>query len=550
MDITFDAINILIIFAAVGSLIYGWLVYTRRKDSESNILFFLLTVAVAAWGVAMVFYRSVEIPGLSVPLARMLYATAAAIPVLFFLFASVFPSAQRRLPHTAFFGALGMLGVMWCIALFPNVLIQDVLHRQGEEAFIVFSQGLHVAYALFIVSFFLLGYFQLIRTYLSSDVLVKTQVFYIFIGTLVPTSLSLITNLLLPLYGIFDWNWFGQISTVIMSSLITYGIFKHRIFNVRIIFTEVLIFFVWLISFLRIVFAETTAAVIFNTLAFGALVFIGYLLIRSVTREVESREKLEQLATELQSANSRLRELDRQKSEFLSIATHQLRGPLAGIRGHLSLIIDGSYGSVPKEILDVVKKIFNSSGVLAQTINDFLNVSRIEQGRMQYDMETIDCNKLIARIVEDLQPVAQERRLSLTQETTCTDCHIYADKAKLQHIFTNLIDNAIKYTEHGWVTVALTDAPTENMLRVTISDSGIGIDAQEIQGLFEKFVRARGASGINIHGTGLGLYVARQMVVAHHGNIWAESDGKGKGSRFIVELPKKPATDSVKPTAS
>ncbi len=539
MDIAFDAINILIIFASIGSLIYGWLVYSRHHGSYSNILFFLLTISVALWGFFMVLYRSTDDIAATIVFARLLYAAAAAIPILFFLFASVFPAERRKLSALVRFGAPSVLVIMLAVALLPDALIRDVLLRAPDEPFIVFNHGMHLAYALFIVSFFLLGYVQLIRTYLREQRIIRTQVIYIFLGTLVPTSLSLITNLLLPIYGIFDWNWFGQISTVIMSSLITYGIFKHRIFNVRIIVTEVLIFFVWLTAFLRIVFAETTAAVIFNTIAFSILVIIGYWLVRSVTREVETREKLEELTVKLRSTNARLRELDRQKSEFLSIATHQLRGPLAAIRGHLSLILEGNYGAVSDKTHEVVSQMYRTSGLMAQTITDFLNVSRIEQGRMQYEKTVFDCRELTAEIVDELAASATAKGLSLTlqEHKDARPAYVYADYPKIRHIVFNLVDNAIKYTPEGWVHISVMRTDARRTVRIIVADTGIGISAQELPGLFEKFVRARKASGININGTGLGLYVAREMVRAHDGRIWAESEGEGKGSRFVVELP-------------
>ncbi|PCI30118.1 hypothetical protein COB52_01795, partial [Candidatus Kaiserbacteria bacterium] len=214
---------------------------------------------------------------------------------------------------------------------------------------------------------------------------------------------------------------------------------------------------------------------------------------------------------------------------------HQLRGPLAGIRGHLSLVIDGSYGEISKKAHEIIGKVFESSGLLTKTINDFLDVSRIEQGSMQYDRKKFEAQELVKDVVEELQPIASGRGLELTFENKCEgSCLIYADYAKIRHIFFNLIDNAIKYTEKGWVKVKVLPG---NGVRIEVKDSGVGIAANEIHGLFEKFVRARDASGINVNGTGLGLYVARQMVEAHKGKIWVESEGKGKGSTFIVEIP-------------
>lgn len=537
MILEFDIINILIALSTVANLLYGFLVYKRTQGSTSNSLFFLLAIAVSAWGISMIVFRSADSVLPALVAARWLYAAAAAIPTFFLLFALLYPQKKYTLRHRTTALVLIPYTFITLLVFLPNAFIQSVVINATGEHSIIFDQNLHVLYAFFVAGVFSTGYIALIRTYLKQKGLVRMQIVYILFGAMVPTLVGLFTNLILPIYGYFQWNWMGQISIAATTGLITYGILRHRIFNIRVIATELLIFVVWVIAFLRIVLSKDTAAVVFNTVAFGALILVGYWLIKSVTREVETREKLEKITHKLQETNDRLKELDRQKSEFLSIATHQLRGPLAGIRGHLSLIIDGSYGSIPERARDVITRVFTSSGLLAQTINDFLDVSRIEQGRMKYEMRDFDCDGLIAGIVEELRPVAEDRKLELSFENACEGvCTVHADYGKLRHIFFNLIDNAIKYTEKGWIKVHVTTSGSS--VRTEISDSGIGIDPEEVDDLFQKFVRARDASGINVNGTGLGLFVARQMVEAHKGKVWVESEGKGKGSTFIVEVPR------------
>jgi len=538
MMLEFDTINTLIALAAVTNLIYGFLVYKRNKNSANNIAFFLLTVAVTVWGVAMIIFRSTESNAVTLAASYWLYAAAAAIPTFFVLFASLFPKDSYSLTRKQTFLIFAPLAAITLIIFTPSLFIESVLQQHGKENIIVFNTSLQIIYALYVAGMFLASYAILIKKYRASTGVLRSQVIYILIGAMVPTLVGLFSNLLLPLYNEFRWNWMGQISIAVTTGVITYGIFKHRIFDIRVIATEILIFVVWFIAFMRIVFASSTTAVLFNIFTFLILLAVGLGLIRSVTREVETREKLEKLTKELKVVNTRLRELDRQKSEFLSIATHQLRGPLAGIRGHLSLIVDGSYGKIPERAKDIIEKVFSSSGLLAQTINDFLDVSRIEQGSMQYEMKEFECNELVADVQQELTAVAKDRKLELSFADECEGkCTVNADYGKLRHIFFNLVDNAIKYTEKGWVKIRMFVDTKRGVIRTEISDSGIGIDPEEIGALFEKFVRARDASGININGTGLGLYVAREMVEAHKGKVWAESEGKGKGSTFIVEIP-------------
>ncbi|PIR61286.1 MAG: hypothetical protein COU68_00215, partial [Candidatus Pacebacteria bacterium CG10_big_fil_rev_8_21_14_0_10_45_6] len=414
MSLNLDLINILIALAAATNLLYGFLVYTRNKSSASNLSFFALAWATTMWGLTMIVFRSTSSTEIALFAARGLYVAAAAIPTFFVLFAALFPNTKYTLSWQKTLVLFTPLSAITLLIFAPSIFIQNIILEKASENIILFNFTAHVIYALYVAGMFLLSYLLLIRKYIHHKGVLRSQIIYILLGALVPTLVGLFSNLLLPLYNEFRWNWVGQISIAVTTSIITYGIFRHRIFNIRIIATEILIFFVWFIAFLRIIFAETQTAIIFNVIAFLALLLVGVWLIRSVSREVDTREKLEELTGKLQHANARLRELDRQKSEFLSIATHQLRGPLAGIRGHLSLILDGSYGKVSERSLDIIRKIFISSGLLTQTINDFLDVSRIEQNSMQYDMTTFKCSDLLNEVVEELQPIAAERKLTLT----------------------------------------------------------------------------------------------------------------------------------------
>jgi signal transduction histidine kinase len=151
-------------------------------------------------------------------------------------------------------------------------------------------------------------------------------------------------------------------------------------------------------------------------------------------------------------------------------------------------------------------------------------------------MSSVDVTALAKRAVEELTPVAQKKGLSIVFTDSPT-LSIEGDFGKIKQVFTNLIDNAIKYTEHGSITVSVVKDDVKKVMRFMSADTGIGIPADEVGKLFSKFTRARDANKVNTTGTGLGLYVAKNLVEGHGGKVWAESDGTGKGSRFIVELP-------------
>ncbi len=227
-------------------------------------------------------------------------------------------------------------------------------------------------------------------------------------------------------------------------------------------------------------------------------------------------------------------ELDRLKDEFLSVATHQLRAPITAIRGYAANMLDGTYGPVVQYFVEPLSVIKESTRLMASSIDDYLNISRIEQGRMKYEVSTFDIANLAKKVVHELTPVASSRKLSLTYSGE-ESVNVRADVGKMGQVITNLIDNAIKYTQSGSIEVAV--EKRGNFVRLTVKDTGIGISQKDISALFEKFKRARDANRINTTGTGLGLYVAKMLVLGNGGKIWVESDGEGKGSRFIFELP-------------
>jgi signal transduction histidine kinase len=164
-------------------------------------------------------------------------------------------------------------------------------------------------------------------------------------------------------------------------------------------------------------------------------------------------------------------------------------------------------------------------------------VSRIEQGRMSYRMERINLVELVDVVYQEQRLSAEKNGLACTYDTPSGPVWVMGDAGKLKQIFSNLIDNAIKYTPHGSVAIAVRSMTNHRAALVEIKDTGIGIAAHDQEQLFHKFKRATNANEANVYGTGLGLYVAKEIIRAHKGWIHIASPGKGKGSTFSVELP-------------
>jgi len=247
------------------------------------------------------------------------------------------------------------------------------------------------------------------------------------------------------------------------------------------------------------------------------------------------KDEVAKATAELKVANRELKKLDKAKSEFISIASHQLRTPLTAIRGYVSMINDGDFGPVPEKILTPLGKVDISTTRIITLVEDLLNISRIESGRMQYEFEKVNFKQIIDEVCQEVKVIADKKHLPFVCQITSDNVPpILIDAKKIREVVMNLADNAIKYTEKGQVIVKL--EKKDNELIYSVTDTGKGIDKNDMDKLFKKFSRVEGSSMIQAGGTGLGLFIAKKIVDKHNGRIWAESSGEDKGSTFNLAL--------------
>lgn len=230
--------------------------------------------------------------------------------------------------------------------------------------------------------------------------------------------------------------------------------------------------------------------------------------------------------------------LSRSKDEFFSIASHELRTPLTSIRGNTSLI-QQYYPKLLKDknLKEMITDIYDSSTRLIQIVNDFLDVSRIEQGRLEYKIEKVNLYDIVKSVVQELQANANEKSLALNFESKSEDKFVLADEDRVRQIVLNLVGNAIKYTEKGNIQVYMLKNKTH--LVVQVSDSGRGIPMESRALLFRKFQQASNNlfTRDTTRGTGLGLYVARMLARGMRGDVDLVNSEEGKGSTFELSLP-------------
>ncbi|MFQ5696586.1 MAG: sensor histidine kinase, partial [Terriglobia bacterium] len=234
---------------------------------------------------------------------------------------------------------------------------------------------------------------------------------------------------------------------------------------------------------------------------------------------------------------TREKELDQAKTEFISIASHELRTPMTSIKGSLDLLLGGFAGEVSEETRELLVIAQSGCERLIRLINDILDLSKIEAGRMQLRLQPMSVLDSVQRSVRTIKSYAESFQVKLAIDCPSPPPEVIGDRDRVDQVVTNLLGNAVKFSPAGsTVTVAL--RPVGEAVECRVIDTGPGIAADQLDRLFGKFQQLEPQAGRK-GGTGLGLAIARALVEEHGGNVWVESE-LGRGSQFIFQLPLQP----------
>lgn len=292
-----------------------------------------------------------------------------------------------------------------------------------------------------------------------------------------------------------------------------------------------ILFFIFCIIFTF----ENTSLVLFRW--FSILLILIQALAMYYAYCKEASEKTEQAkGLIIEQTNQKMESINQAKNEFLSFATHQLRSPLTSIKWGLNALSD-SVKNNPDQ-LKLVEQLRSIADNMVNTISDLLDISKIEQGGLVMTTEPVDLVETLDHIAEDFRMIATAKQLSLQFTTDLPIAVISGDKTKLRQVFINLVDNAIKYTAAGSISIHLTYVANQSEFVIDITDTGPGIPPAELDNLFEKFARGTAGKASATKGSGLGLYLGKKIVELHNGTISVASAGEGTGSTFSVHLPK------------
>lgn len=273
-------------------------------------------------------------------------------------------------------------------------------------------------------------------------------------------------------------------------------------------------------------------------------------LVQQVTIPLQSAS----FTQELKATNRKLQKLERLKSEFISIVSHELRTPLTAIKNAMDIILSGKAGDMTENIEKFVSMGKRNAIRLSGIINDLLDISKIEAGKMDFKFELIHVEPVIEYVKTNLSEVAKEKNLTIKYVPSGENVEVYADSNRLEQVLTNLVSNAIKFTPDAGeieITSKVVNARElqydncfeedikklqGNYLQVCVEDHGIGIERKDLNHVFDKFAQIENSLSRKVGGSGLGLPIARQLMEAHNGAIWCDSE-INKGSRFYFVIP-------------
>lgn len=257
---------------------------------------------------------------------------------------------------------------------------------------------------------------------------------------------------------------------------------------------------------------------------------VGWLLQRSVDAEIQQRITIQAQEQELEKINA-------QQVNLLHFISHEIKGNLNKAQGVFAGMLEGDYGQLSPQLSTIAKGSLDDVRGGIAMVMDILDASNLRKGSVSYDKKPFDIRHTVLATTDAVRNVAMARGLQVEVITPPSGAlTINGDEAKIEkHVIRNLVDNAIHYTQEGFVRVSIHAA--HNTVQFAVEDSGVGITPEDMAHLFTEGGKGKESTKVNVNSTGYGLFIAKQVVEAHGGSIRAESEGAGKGSRFVVELP-------------
>ncbi|MFZ2523251.1 MAG: ATP-binding protein [Minisyncoccia bacterium] len=524
MQFNFDYFSISVLIGCFASLISGFVVYLHNHKTTESIAWFFFNASAALWSFG--YFILINAPNKDVAFYASWILHIAAIMVPLFCLVSVVSITNTYKVHRYGVVAASIISLFLIISTPTKLFVIDYIPK-GTFNYMVEVGPL---YGIFTFYFFALVVYVLtilIRKYNETSnpieiIRYKYIIIFTTAGSIGGGSVFFLNyNIPIEPYPLILFSLFPIISI--------YAIFRFKLFDVKVITTEFIVFSLWIFLFIRTLISSSTEERVINGGLFFIILIAGMLLIRSVIKEVHLREELDE-------SNKKLKASNEGQVSLMHFMNHQVKGRFGNSKNIFAELLTDDYGVMPKDAIPLLQKGLDETNMGIDYVQNVLRGASAENGQIPYEMKPVDFKQILETAFAKEKDRAESKGLKFTLSISDGEYSMQGDARQLSEAVRNLIDNSLTYTPEGNVEVALSG--DKYAIKLNIKDTGVGILEEDKPKLFKSGVRGTDSLRFNVNSTGYGLAFVKGVVDAHKGRVWAESDGRWKGSTFNLELPK------------
>ena len=544
----FDLLSVGVAIAAIGLL--GFAVYFNNRKSATNRSFFFFSLLTILWGISNYFEYKFATITLTLWALRVHLFISTWHALAFFRLSYVFPNEKITFPNWYKFFILPLVMATSLLTLTPFVFPKILtLANMGEVTSPERGHGL-ILFTLVAFGLLIAGIRMLVWKVIKTEGVLKKQTAYILSGMFSMACLILLFNVVLPVaFNNLRFIPFAALFVLPFIALTSYTVYKHKLFNVRLITTAFLAFLITVFSFVNVVYSKELSAIIINATAFTIILLGSIQLLKAMLQMEDFNERLQQKVAEQtkeirkayeveKQARIELEHLNQNKNDFIIITQHHLRTPLAQILWNVNSISSGLFGAISSELGQAISNIDISCRRLVKTLNTFLDITQMKIGMQVLNILPINIREVARDVLKEFEFDIKKKNITVSyKDGVKVWPDVLADTERVKDVFSIIVDNAIKYNVEGG-TITVETEQKQDMFIVSVGSSGIGLSVSDKAELFKQsFFRSKEAKRVHPLGMGVGLLVAKTIIEAHHGKISVESRGEGKGIELVVQLP-------------
>ncbi len=422
--------------------------------------------------------------------------------------------------------------VLGYLFIFTPVVVENIFETPRSPYNFEYG-SLYSLYGVAYIGLFSNAYIRIVyRFFTTKKRMEKLQLRFFVVGISLSFWIGIFTNLIYPiLFKDSSLSRYGPLGLIFTAVFVTYAIFKHHLFDIKMILSEILLGLMGIILFVYIFLADTVYQVIVNIVFFLIFSLLAYILLRELLKGIKQEHQLER-------ANRKLTDTIESKDLFLRMTSHQLRTPLTSLNGFLSLILEqwqGKYKMNQATHDDLIRVYLNSQRLIS-IVNDILAFNAIKANRFGVIIRpSVNIYDEIKYLIEDNKYLLEHFNTEIILKSVGKDFTASIDSVRMKEVFQNILSNGVYYGK-GKVWITITD--DGDRLQIRFRDNGSGVALNIKDKIFKSRFRARGAGDQNPNGSGLGLFISKTIVHMHQGTLTLKNPGSSQGAVFVVKIPK------------